>query len=60
MAPLHPSRIGPAPIFDSVAVDLFGPIEFRDMVRKRTTSKGWGVIFVCTATSAIHLELTES
>ena len=60
MAPLHPSRIGPAPIFDSVAVDLFGPIEFRDMVRKRNTSKGWGVIFVCTATSAIHLELTES
>ena len=60
MAPLHPSRIGPAPIFSSVAVDLFGPLEFRDMVKKRVTGKGWGVMFVCTATTAIHIELTES
>ena len=42
MAPLHPSRIGPAPIFSSVAVDLFGPLEFRDMVKKRFSGKGWG------------------
>jgi hypothetical protein len=41
-------------------VDLFSPFEYRDMVKKRTTGKGWGVIFVCTATSAIHLELGES
>ena len=56
MAPLPESRIGPAPIFDTVAVDLFRPLEFRDMVRKRFTSKGWGEIFVCTATSAIHIQ----
>ena len=60
MAPLHPWRIGPAPIFSSVAVDLFGPLEFRDMVKKRVTGKGWGVMFVWTATTAIHIELTES
>jgi hypothetical protein len=60
MAPFHSSRIGPAPIFSSVAVDLFGPLEFRDMVKKRVTGKGWGVMFVCTATTAIHIELTES
>jgi transposase InsO family protein len=60
MAPFHSSRIGPTPIFSSVAVDLFGPLEFRDMVKKRVTGKGWGVIFVCTATTAIHIELTES
>jgi len=60
MAPLPHTRIGPAPIFDSVQIDLFGPLEYTDMVKKRTTGKGWGVMFVCTASSAIHLELTES
>ena len=42
MAPLHHSRIGHAPIFSSVAVDLFGPLKFRDMVKKRVTGKGGG------------------
>ena len=60
MAPLPEERIGPAPIFSSVAVDLFGPLTFRDMVNKRVTGKGWGVIFVCMATSVVHLELAES
>ena len=60
MAPLPQERVGPAPIFDAVAIDLFGPLEFKDMVRKKISGKGWGVIFVCMATSAIHLELTKS
>ena len=47
MAPLLEERIGPAPIYSSVAVDLFGPLIFRDMVNKRVTGKGWGAIFVC-------------
>ena len=40
-----------------------GPIQqliFRDMVNKRVTGKGWGVIFVCMATSAVHLERAKS
>jgi hypothetical protein len=53
-------RLGPQPVFSTTALDLFGPLEYKDMVRKRITGKGWGVIFVCTASSAIHLELTES
>jgi hypothetical protein len=53
-------RLGPQPVFSTMAVDLFGPLEYKDMVKKRVTGKGWGVIFVCTASSAIHLELTES
>ena len=60
MAPLPEHRIMPAPVFHTTAIDLFGPFTFRDMVKKRTTGKGWGVIFVCTASSAIHIELTES
>ena len=47
-------------MFHSVAVDLFGPLKYRDMVKKRVTGKGWGVVFVCMHTSAVHLELTES
>lgn len=41
MAPLPNQRIGPSPIFDSVAVDLFGPLEYKDMVKKRVTGKEW-------------------
>jgi hypothetical protein len=57
MPPMPEFRLGPQPVFSTTAVDLFGPLEYRDMVKKRTTGKGWGVIFICTATSAIHLEL---
>jgi hypothetical protein len=53
-------RLGPQPVFSTTAVDLFSPLEYRDMVKKRTTGKGWVTIFVCTASSAIHLELAES
>ena len=60
MAPIPENRVGPAAIFSTIAVDMFGPLEYRDAVKKRTTGKGWGVIFVCTATSAIYLDLTES
>lgn len=59
MAPLPESRIPPAPAFFSTAVDLFGPISIRDTVKRRTTRKCWGVLFCCTATSAVHLEVSE-
>ena len=60
MAPLPEERLNPAPVFNSVVVDLFSPLEFQDMVKKRVTGKGWGVVFVYMATSAVHLELVES
>ena len=59
MAPLPASRIPPAPVFASTAVDLFGPIEIRDTVKRRTSKKAWGVLFCCTKTSAVHIEVTE-
>jgi hypothetical protein len=59
MAPLPLSRLPPAPVFHSTAVDLFGPIKIRDTVKKRTVAKCWGVLFCCTVTSAIHLEVSE-
>jgi hypothetical protein len=60
MAPLPEHRMGPAPVFSSTAVDLFGPLTFNGTVNKRSTAKVWGVVFVCTATSLVHVEITES
>jgi hypothetical protein len=59
MAPLPASRLPPAPVFHSTAVDLFGPIKIKDTVRGRVIGKCWGVLFCCTVTSAIHLEVSE-
>ncbi len=38
----------------------FGPLSIVGTVNKRATTKAWGVIFVCTATSLTHVELAES
>ena len=59
MAPLPETRLPPAPVFNTTSVDLFGPIEVRDTVKRRVKRKCWGVIFCCMATSAVHLECTE-
>jgi hypothetical protein len=60
MGPLPNHRVGPGAIFQSVAVDLFRPIEFQGTVNKRQVGKGWGVIFVCTTTSAMHVEFMDT
>jgi hypothetical protein len=60
MGPMPDHRLGPTPVFQSTAVDLFGPLTIRDTVKRRTSSKAWGVIFTCTVTSAVCLELSES
>jgi hypothetical protein len=49
MGPLPRHRMGPAPVFESTAVDLFGPLSFLDPYNKRRTGKARGVFFVCTA-----------
>jgi hypothetical protein len=52
--------MGPCPAFQFVTINLFSLIEFCRTVNKRQTGKGWGVIFMCTATFAIHVEFAES
>ena len=61
------TRIGPtsclqiaaiSSIFYS-AVDLFGPVIIKDMIKKRTCGKGYGVIFNCLATRAVYIDLTD-
>jgi hypothetical protein len=38
--------------FQSVSVEVVGPIEYQG----RWAGKGWGVVFVCSTTSAAHIE----
>ncbi len=45
----------PGPVFQ-----YFTPIEFPGTVNKKQTGKRWEFIFICTAISAIHVELSES
>ena len=40
-------RLKPAPAWNCVAVDLFGPYRIRGDVQKRITGKAYGVIFNC-------------
>lgn len=60
MAPLPDERMLPAPAWSNVSLDLFGPIEHVDMVKKRTSSKAWGLIVTCLVTRAVHLDLTQT
>jgi hypothetical protein len=43
-----------------VAIDLFGPVEYQQHMKKRQVGKGWGVVFVCTITSALHVEFMDT
>jgi hypothetical protein len=60
MGPLPDHRVGLGAVFQSVAVDRFGPIEYQGVINKRQVGKGWGVMFVCTATSAVHMEFMDT
>ena len=59
MCNLPPERLLPAPPFNTVVLDLFGPFSVRGEVNPRTTLKVWGVIFVCLTSRAVHIELAS-
>jgi hypothetical protein len=60
MGPLPTHRVGPCPIFQSVGINLFGPIEYQGTVNRRQVGKGLGAIFICSATSAVHVEFMDT
>lgn len=49
MSDLPPEQITPARPFVFTTVDLFGPYEVKDEVRKKVRLKVWGIIFCCMA-----------
>lgn len=56
MGPLPPLKLAPAPLFTHVQVDIFGPYTVRGEVNKRSSRKGYGVLFVDMVCRAIHIE----
>ena len=64
MAQVKIWRTVPAPVFTTTCLDLFGPLHIRDNVKKKMTrnttlGKCWGVIFTCTTTGAVSVDITE-
>ncbi len=60
MVAIPSHSMGPAPLIDLTVVDLFEPINFVDPNSQCKAGKGWGVVFVCTATPLLHVEMTQS
>ena len=58
MGPLPAYRLKPTPPWSYTSIDMFGPLKIRGEVNKRTQSKGYGVIFNCMHSRAIHLDVT--
>ena len=46
-----------APAWLTCLMDLFGPMEVLDTVKKRTKMKVWGVLYRCALTRAIQLDV---
>ena len=59
MSDLPPERAGPAKPFEFTTLDLFGPYEVKDEVKKRVKLKVWGIVFCCMASRAIHTDLVS-
>ena len=60
MGDLPPERTEPAAPFEYTTVDLFGPYQVKDDVKKRVSLKVWGVVFCCMASRAIHTDLVNA
>jgi len=61
MGLLPSTRTTPAPPFDNTGVDYAGPFWLRrGHTRKPVYEKCWVVVFVCTTTKAVHIDLATS
>lgn len=57
MGQLPIERLKPSPPWYHCGVDLFGPFQIRDSVKKRTTGKAYGVIFTCLTSRAVYVDV---
>merc|ERR1719319_1811030 len=59
MAPLPTYRMMVSNPWRVVSLDLFGPLVIKDTVKRRVSGKGWGILFNCASTRAVHMDLTQ-
>lgn len=59
MSDLPQERTNRANPFEYTTLDLFGPFEVRDTVKKRVKKKVWGVVYCCMASRAVHADLVD-
>ncbi|XP_065152486.1 uncharacterized protein [Paramisgurnus dabryanus] len=59
MSDLPQERTKRASPFEFTTLDLFGPFEVKDAVKRRTSKKVWGIVFCCMASRAVHADLTD-
>ena len=59
MGKIPTERLNPAPAWSYSSLDLFGPFEIRGETNKRSKAKGYGVIFNCLLSRAVHLEIVS-
>ena len=59
MGPVNPDRLKPSPAFHHTALDMFGPFLIKDTVKRRTTTKTYGVLFTCLSSRASYIDLVE-
>lgn len=45
--------------FEFTTLDLFGPFEVKDSVKRRTSKKVWGIVYCCMVSRAVHADLTD-
>ncbi|XP_074627004.1 uncharacterized protein LOC141885000 [Acropora palmata] len=57
MADLPEDRLTPAPPFTYVGVDYFGPYVTKEGRKER---KGYGALFTCLVSRAVHIEVAHS
>jgi hypothetical protein len=60
MSPIPLHRLKPSPPFHHTYIDFFGPFKIRGVVNKRSHGKGYGVIFTCGTTRAVHCDLSQN
>ena len=60
MGDLPEERSSPSAPFQFTSVDLFGPYQVKDEVKRRVSMKVWGVLFCCMSSRAIHVELANT
>lgn len=59
MSDLPQERIKRASPFEYKTLDLFGPFEVKDAVKRRTSKKVWGIVYCCMASRAVYADLTD-